>query len=325
MDLLSSEISELDKASENFKQLSLFEEQYVERKEEDLASLRAQIDVFRGKVEHEKEQLIEKANVLSNLNNAKAFHQQRLEQGQGDRLAKEAERVDVVRSLEAFQEKLLSEMANVEQRKRRALEIGARQQEIVALIGRLGPQRTERESVLDHLKEELHEVRSSLASLETLQKNFEGYQQGVRAVMLKHQNNGANGGSDGVYGVVADVIEAPEDMEKALTAVLGERLQYIIVQSHKEGMEAIEYLKQESAGRGGFIPRRLERENPNSEVTLSSPDIIAPLLESVTVKDGFRGGSRLFASGRRGCTGSTFRVGALATQWILPPPSDAGG
>lgn len=287
LDMLASEISELDKASENFKQLSLFEEQYVERKEEDLASLRAQIDGLRGKAEHEKEQLIERANALSNLNNAKAFHQQRLEQGQGDRLAKEAERVDVLTRLQTLREGRLSDVANLEQRKERAVEIGERAREIVALMGRLGQQRTERESILDRLKEELHEVRSRLASLETLQKNFEGYQQGVRAVMLKHQRNGASADSDGVYGLVADVIEAPEDMEKALTAVLGERLQYIIVQSHKEGIEAIKYLKQESAGRGGFIPRCLERENPHSGVTLSSPDIIAPLLESVTVKDGF--------------------------------------
>ena len=64
--------------------------------------------------------------------------------------------------------------------------------------------------------------------------------------MLKHESNGA---SDGVCGVVADFIEAPEEIEKALTAVLGERLQYVIVQGHEEGVEAIEYLKRESAGR----------------------------------------------------------------------------
>jgi len=287
LDILSGEISELDKASENFKQLSLFEEQYVERKEEDLAGLRAQIEMLREKAEHEKEQLIERANELSNLNNAKTFHQRRLEQTEADRSGKEAERAEVVRGLESLRERCLTDAASLEQCRERAVEVEARTREVLALITHLGQRRTEREAILERLKEELHEVRSSLASLETLQKNFEGYQQGVRAVMLKHQTSGANGSSDGVYGVVADVIEAPAEMEKALTAVLGERLQYIIVQSHKEGMEAIEYLKHESAGRGGFIPRRLERENPNSGVTLSSPDIIAPLLQSVTVKDGF--------------------------------------
>lgn len=285
--ILAGEITELDKASENFEQLSLFEEQYVERKEEDLAGLRHEIEELRRKTEHEKIQLIENANAQSSLRNAKTFHEQQLERAQQERSAKEVERTNVLRSLDALRETRIAGLDNLKRCEERGAEIERRTGEVVTLLEHLEGRRREEESTLEASKEELHEVRSSLASLETLQKNFEGYHEGVRAVMLKHQNNGVNGGSDGVCGVVADVIEAPAELEKALTAVLGDRLQYIIVQSREHGLDAIDYLKQECAGRGGFIPRTLERENPHSEVTLSAPEIIAPLLRSVKVKEGY--------------------------------------
>ena len=56
----------------------------------------------------------------------------------------------------------------------------------------VGPGRTRGDSL--GAQEELHEARSILRSLETLQRNFEGYQEGVRAVMLKHESNGASDG-----------------------------------------------------------------------------------------------------------------------------------
>ena len=75
--------------------------------------------------------------------------------------------------------------------------------------------------------------------------------------MLKRQEEAA---ADGVYGLVTDVIEAPVIYEKALTAVLGDRLQYMIVKGHDEGIEAIEFLKEKASGRGSFIPVQMTRK-----------------------------------------------------------------
>ena len=40
---------------------------------------------------------------------------------------------------------------------------------------------------------------------------------------------------EGVLGVVADVIDIPQEYERAVAAVLGERLQYVIVRGEEEG------------------------------------------------------------------------------------------
>ncbi|HEX7226905.1 MAG TPA: chromosome segregation protein SMC, partial [Candidatus Binatia bacterium] len=117
-----------------------------------------------------------------------------------------------------------------------------------------------------------------------LQKNYEGYQEGVRAIMLKRQEEDA---VEGVYGLVTEVIEAPVLYEKALTAVLGDRLQYMIVKGHDEGIEAIEFLKQKASGRGSFIPVRMTRKS-NRPLPLGESEVVAPLLELISVKEGYR-------------------------------------
>jgi LytS/YehU family sensor histidine kinase len=68
----------------------------------------------------------------------------------------------------------------------------------------------------------LLQVQSRLESLEQIQRNYEGFHRGVRAIMREEQH------ADGVLGVVADVIDIPERYERAVAAVLGERLQYVL-------------------------------------------------------------------------------------------------
>ena len=101
--------------------------------------------------------------------------------------------------------------------------------------------------------------------------------------MLKRQRET---GANGIYGLVAEVIEAPEPYERALTAVLGDRLQYMIVKGQEEGVEAIEYLKREASGRGSFIPLQLSRKQ-HRPLPLGEADVIAPLLEVISVKEGY--------------------------------------
>src|SRR5205823_3042789 len=58
----------------------------------------------------------------------------------------------------------------------------------------------------------------------------------------------------GVYGLVADVLRTDARHERAVEAVLGERLQLILVESHAAGLRAVDYLKQASQGRASFVP-----------------------------------------------------------------------
>ena len=285
LERVSAEIAELEKASEEFARLSGLEARRVERADADVAGLRTRIAALQAEVERERETLVDRLGAHSRLTNARQGHDESLERLRAESAGKESERQAIRQDLEALDGRRSRGAMELEQCEARASRMEESLRRVEADLEGARSALAEREEGLTRFKEELQESRSVLGSLETLQRNFEGYQEGVRAVMLKHQGNGA---SDGVCGVVADFIEAPEEMEKALTAVLGERLQYVIVQGHREGVEAIEYLKRESAGRGGFIPRRFERHNPTAPATLAGPDVIAPLRGLVEVKEGYR-------------------------------------
>ncbi|MBS2031545.1 MAG: chromosome segregation protein SMC [Deltaproteobacteria bacterium] len=110
----------------------------------------------------------------------------------------------------------------------------------------------ENEARLIALREELGDKRSRLNSLTEIARNYEGYDRGVRAVMLKA---GEDREQNGVYGLVADLLSAAQpEHEKALEAALGQRLQTVVVKGHDEGRAAISFLKSGGEGRSSFIP-----------------------------------------------------------------------
>src|SRR5216684_412048 len=112
-------------------------------------------------------------------------------------------------------------------------------------------ERRDLEATLIRVREELADRRSRLTSLLELQKNFEGYGRGVKAILLRDEDERRR---DGVYGLVADVLRTDARHERAVEAVLGERLQLVLVESHAAGLRAVDYLKQAAQGRASFIP-----------------------------------------------------------------------
>ncbi len=107
------------------------------------------------------------------------------------------------------------------------------------------------------LELERNQTRSHLATLQKMAANFEWYRDGVKAVM-QAKSAPADGTQpaplDGVIGLLADVIEPSTGYETAVEAVLGESMQYILVQDQNAGTSAIDYLRFKKAGRSGFIP-----------------------------------------------------------------------
>ncbi len=141
-------------------------------------------------------------------------------------------------------------------------------------------------SKLSELKEDLSRKRSRLASLLEIQRNFEDYQEGVRQVLLKKDSNER---LREVYGTVADVVEAEPRYQTAVGAVLGEKLQYVVVKSQQVGVEAVEYLKTESAGRSSFVPVSLRNYAEEGEFPASGQEgVVGPLKHFIKAKEDYQ-------------------------------------
>ncbi|MDP4125670.1 MAG: chromosome segregation protein SMC [Bacillota bacterium] len=101
-------------------------------------------------------------------------------------------------------------------------------------------------------KAQMDQSRARLHALQSLEDSLEGYQRGVREVMLAKKK----GRSDcvGLCGTVADLITVNENYELAIETALGAGLQNVVAENEKAAKSSIAYLKAHQYGRVTFLP-----------------------------------------------------------------------
>src|SRR6185436_17641720 len=95
------------------------------------------------------------------------------------------------------------------------------------------------EAEVETLRTELHRRTSRLHSLVEIQERYEGFQRGTRAVMQHPDRIAPSVSPEAIRGVVADVVRAPEQLEVAVEAALGDRLGGVLVNEQEIGVAAI--------------------------------------------------------------------------------------
>jgi chromosome segregation protein len=140
---------------------------------------------------------------------------------------------------------------------------------------------------------ERNKAKSSYTALKKMEDNFEWYKDGVQAIMKKNRTDKGSvspgkleiDDSNGILGLMADIVEPKPSYETAVEAVLGESLQYILVKDQKAGIGSIDYLQTTGEGRGGFIP--VSSVKGIGWDSMEKPDAQKRLLNHVSVKEGF--------------------------------------
>jgi chromosome segregation protein len=136
------------------------------------------------------------------------------------------------------------------------------------------------------LAETLRQDSSRYLSLKELQENFEGYEKGVRSILLEKKEDRQKW--DGILGAVADILEPDPQYEIPLEAVLGQRLQFLMVENEEKGVEAIDFLKKQALGRVGFIPKGVRgRGNGQDRFPAEGKESPLPLSRFINVKEGY--------------------------------------
>jgi chromosome segregation protein len=130
------------------------------------------------------------------------------------------------------------------------LDLGSQTESFEARRELLSEEVSRGETEVETLRNELHRRSSRLTSLREIQERYEGFARGTRAVMQRA------GSDDKILGLVADVIRAPEALEVAVEAALGDRLGGVLVADAGAGRDAIEYLKETGGGRSAFVALR---------------------------------------------------------------------
>ncbi len=142
---------------------------------------------------------------------------------------------------------------------------------------------------LDTGRAEVHRAGSRLQSLEEIQSRYRSCASGVQVVMAHAEamragaevgselgaelgvGGLASSGSPRKIGIVADHLDVPAYLEAALSAVLGDRLEGIVVDEPADAAGGIALLKQAQEGRLAFVPRACRGPQGVAAPTDSTP------------------------------------------------------
>ncbi|RDW19458.1 chromosome segregation protein SMC [Oceanobacillus arenosus] len=96
----------------------------------------------------------------------------------------------------------------------------------------------------------IENLKSKKEMLDEMKEDFQGFFQGVKAVLKAREENQL----DQIEGAVIELIDVPKKYITAIETVLGGQAQHIVVQDDQAARNAIMWLKRTNNGRATFLP-----------------------------------------------------------------------
>ena len=108
------------------------------------------------------------------------------------------------------------------------------------------------ENNINILSSEMRIKESKLKFLIETEKEKEGYIKSVKSLLRDCENIKDLG--KGMHGVLANIIEVPDELETAVEMCLGASLQNIVTDTEEEAKKLVEHLRKNNLGRASFLP-----------------------------------------------------------------------
>jgi len=213
-------------------------------------------------VQSRREQLLHRETVCSSkveaLEDAVAYERKRSAQllEQAARHAEEHKRLKERLSRLEDNLKKLAEKRKI--RAREAEESGVRLEQQRSRVDDL-------KEKLSRLSIEQESLRGEEELLQRLQKEMEGYGEGVRTLFTE------NAGREGLEGVAGEIFSTDNKYERAVEAALGMRIQSIVTRDTNAMLKAIGRLKESGTGSATFFSRDLVNENGGNSRKIDGP------------------------------------------------------
>lgn len=272
---LCGKIEEIKKASEHLQDEIALLERRLKGKQEFLKRVREEYEEVKARVQSgmsKEMSLNQESGYLNNRIGEITDGRSRLENEKRGVDQRAEELVQASRRKNEVREALVEKLRNIE-----ADIQGERQKRDLLEQAKKGL-----ETEIKSAEADLNVCESRLASLRSLTENFEGFKLGVRTIMRAQDLDARRHGR--IMGLVADVIQVDPRFEQAVETVLGDKLQYVIVETQDDGKEAVDYLKAKAKGKSSFVPLREVNGNGNHAHGNGLP----LLRELVTVPEDYR-------------------------------------
>lgn len=262
--------------------------QELRQAEEDLRAAQHQLDAHQAQRQNILERQAAAEKLARQLAAALTEQQARLNQFEERRAALMAER----ENCEAEISRLTKEQQGQQTQQ---AQLKAQWVDLEADLTRLEVQQSQQRDRLSQLDQAAEQLKAQMAALQRqedtlkarqdllgkLRSDMSGYFEGVKAVLQPEAK------LHGLVGPVSQVIQAPPDLEVALEAALGGRLQDVVAETFADAEAAITYLKENRSGRATFLPLDTIRPGPALDVP-NTAGVIGLATELVKVEPRLR-------------------------------------
>ncbi len=138
---------------------------------------------------------------------------------------------------------------------------------------------------LDKLSLDVEEKQRRVRMLEEMERNLEGFQSSVRAV-IKQAERGA---LQGILGPVSRLIQADASCALAIETALGNAAQNLICEREEDAKKGIRYLNETKGGRATFLPLTSVKGNTLSSLPTDDPGFVGLASELVNYEPKYDG------------------------------------
>ncbi len=249
---VENEVSRLNAEANSFKSNEENKRAEIEEKTKFLDSIAAAVKTFQSNIEKAKTYIIDIAQgqtkthneltkLVANIQHLSA-RQRRIEV---EKRKVDEERASSGQKLEeatAFAETISKDIEGLNWKKAQS------EGNLSALAEEISNAETE----LQGLNSEFTTAQSRLTFLEDLKAKYEGFSLGVKSV-LKEAEKGSPV-SEGVIGVLADLIEPYQGYDFVIEAALGDSVQAVVVKDKETAKRLMKFLQESLSGRATFIP-----------------------------------------------------------------------
>ena len=258
----------------------------IAQKERELADAQEEARRAEEELEAHKSAIIEAVNRLSDVRTSEARLSTMRKELERRSEEAESQREELAIIAQRLQQQVDDAGAELEEAKKQEAECARAEEAIEAQIQETGRKIAVIQSAISEASGQKQAAESRLRVLREMERDYAGYQQAVKQVLLHARGNA------GVHGVVASLMRVPKELERAVEAVLGGALQNVVTSDEYVARDMIAYLRQNKLGRATFLPLTTisgRTLNAQERQLLSMPGCVGLASELVGFEPQYRG------------------------------------
>jgi chromosome segregation protein len=236
------------------KTLAEAEDEYRLRLEKDAES--------ESRLEEARKKVYESVTHLERWRQLKRQYTDSVDRGQSRLSGLSAEGQRAMAQALAGREEHARQTTELEETSLKQGEINAGLSEATGRLAELRQAREDREQKLSALQHDLTATEHRLKSLNELDQRRAYFSEAVQALMnLPHQPGTSLNGFK-TLGTLADFVQVAPEHEMMIETAMRDELQYVVVPTFDDALQAIDFLKTEGAGRATFLVLGLHGSEP---------------------------------------------------------------